>query len=339
MTARWPTCWQRTSLAAALLVLLTAVQPASSVHASPSEVTDADALEITVLADRQVRVELIQQSDVDPSTVSGRSKDLHPLSAMVQLPVAPEPQPGRGYPLLVLLHGSGGTSTTWSERANLLQDERLRDVVVLSLDGGHYGMYTNWMERGRARWSDLHEAMITAVIDTFGVSDDRSDRAIVGVSMGGQGALRYASRWPTLFGTVGALSPALPDMRSPEVVVSYPLQVSAKAGTWISYRDTWGPVLGPEARAANPMDLISGLRDTKVHLTSGDGTRCAGEEWPAPEAAVTEAAISLQTRHYARALRNEGVDVTTTYHCGGHGDWGWWRRGFDETLARWQPPA
>ncbi|WP_312856166.1 alpha/beta hydrolase [Nocardioides pelophilus] len=312
------------------LVLIT-----SFLAAAPADARSSDLL-FTSMGPRQVRVELANQTYVDPSSVSGRTKDPVPHSGVVQLPVDFHPQPAGRYRLLVLLHGSGGSSTTWTERGDLLHDARLQDVVVLSLDGGHYGMYTNWVRLGGARWLDLHRALINAVIERFSISTDRSARAIVGVSMGGQGALRYAGQWPETFGTVGALSPALPDMRSPEAVAAYPLQVSAKAGTLVRYRDTWGPVFGPRARRANPMDNLARLVGTTVHVTAGDGSACPdGAGVPEPDSAVTEMGIARQTRRYARALSANGVAVTTAEHCGAHGDWRWWLIGLDETLALW----
>lgn len=308
---------------------------------APAGIADTEGLELSPTAvPRQYQVRLSGQAYVDPTSVSGRTKQAAPLAGVLQLPVDYDEDRPEPYPLLVLLHGAGGTSSTWFTQGDLVDDTRLDGVVVLSLDGGSYGMYTDWRRLGAARWLDLHQAMVDAVVQELHISADRSDHAVVGVSMGGQGALRYAGAWPGFFGTVGALSPALPDMRAPEVVAAYPVQASLKAGTPVRYADTWGPVWSRRAKAANPMDNVSDLVGTAVHLTAGSGLPCPHDlAVPDPTSAATEAGIAQQTRRYARALTAAGVSVTTVFHCGAHGDWRWWLRGFDEVLAAWPPTS
>lgn len=332
--------WATTCAAVVLAACCLVVAPTTSGASSPSSAS-SPVLEVTPTAvDRQLQVRLVGQTLVDPTTVSGRTKQPVPLSGILQLPIGYEEGQVHSPPLLVLLHGAGGTSTTWFAQGALAADRRLDDVVVLSLDGGSYGMYTDWRRLGAARWLALHRAIIDAVVQRFDVSADRADHAIVGVSMGGQGALRYAGARPDFFGTVGALSPALPDMRAPEAVASYPIQTSLKAGTPVRYSDTWGGVWSSRAREANPMDNVSDLASTAVHLTSGTGLPCPRHPLASdPSSSATEAGIARQTRAYARALASARVPVTTTFHCGGHGDWRWWLKGFDEVLALWAPTS
>ena len=70
--------------------------------------------------------------------------------------------------------------------------------------------YTNAVKPPQDRYEDyiVHD-LISDVESRFPVSTGRSNRAIVGVSMGGFGAVKLALRHPDLFAFVGGLSSAV----------------------------------------------------------------------------------------------------------------------------------
>src|SRR3546814_14878325 len=94
--------------------------------------------------------------------------------------------------------------------------ESLPLIVVIpdgtfDADGG--GFYTNWVDqttsRGVANWETFHTQELVGWIDeNFRTIDDRSGRAIVGLSQGGFGSLSYAARNPGLYGAVALFSGA-----------------------------------------------------------------------------------------------------------------------------------
>ena len=63
----------------------------------------------------------------------------------------------------------------------------------------------------------------------YRIQADRQDRGITGISMGGYGALRFAFRYPQLFGSVSAHSAALV-AKLPAVQASSPQADSARPG-------------------------------------------------------------------------------------------------------------
>jgi S-formylglutathione hydrolase FrmB len=86
-------------------------------------------------------------------------------------------------------------------------------------DSGWVGWYTNWKgatQGGFApNWETFHVDQLVPWIDAnFNTTGRRSGRAVAGVSMGGIGALMYATRHPFTFSAVGSFS-GVPDLRLP----------------------------------------------------------------------------------------------------------------------------
>lgn len=164
----------------------------------------------------------------------------------------------------------------------------------------------------------------------FRIREGRRWHAIAGISMGGQGALRFASLLPGYFGSVAGLSPAFPDVQAPEAVFGIP------AVTGFAYEDIFGPPDGAYATGMSAFALAPNMEHSRVYLLSGDGTNCPGD----PQTAtydldvITEKAIRHQQAPYAAELRLAGADVTTREPCGVH-TFGVWTRAFADLRATW----
>jgi S-formylglutathione hydrolase len=79
--------------------------------------------------------------------------------------------------------------------------------IFVAANGGRTSMYVNRQDQ---RWEDLITVDLLAFLaKNYRVSDQREQRAILGVSMGGMAALRIAFTKPELFGAVGAHSSAV----------------------------------------------------------------------------------------------------------------------------------
>ncbi|HEV3000117.1 MAG TPA: alpha/beta hydrolase-fold protein [Solirubrobacteraceae bacterium] len=126
--------------------------------------------------------------------------------------VVPE-DAGSKPPLLVLLHGRGGSPEDMAsdELVDALADAGDRAPIVLLPDGGESSY---WHDRRDGAWPRmvLREA-IPAAVKRFGADGRRV--AIGGISMGGFGALDIAASGARRFCAVGAHSPAIfPDAAS-----------------------------------------------------------------------------------------------------------------------------
>jgi S-formylglutathione hydrolase FrmB len=123
--------------------------------------------------------------------------------------IEPPQLPPRGRrPLLVFLHGRGGSDETSIENESVFEGlARLGAAapVVAFPDGGDHGY---WHDRSEARWGAwVMREVIPTVSRKFGIDPRRI--AIGGISMGGFGAYDIALKNPGRFCAVGGHSPAL----------------------------------------------------------------------------------------------------------------------------------
>lgn len=133
------------------------------------------------------------------------------------LPHGYKPKGKTQYPVLYLLHGSGGTETSWDKFWPILDamidEKRIPPVIAVApVTGNSY-----WVD------SDKFGAVESAVIDdliplidtNLNTIASREGRGLVGFSMGGYGALRYSLVYSELFGGATLLSPAIQDAEAP----------------------------------------------------------------------------------------------------------------------------
>ncbi len=124
------------------------------------------------------------------------------------------PRGGRSYPVLYYLHGLGDNerSLVNSGGFQLIQDLReqgkIGDFLIVTPEGGRT-FYINSRDR-RTPFSDFFlNEFIPYIEHHYRIRAQRSTRGIMGISMGGYGALRFAFAFPRLFGSVSGQSAAL----------------------------------------------------------------------------------------------------------------------------------
>lgn len=118
------------------------------------------------------------------------------------------------YPILYYLHGLGDSEQSlvntggWNLVQDLREQHKIGDFLIVTPEGGRT-FYINSQD-GRTRYSDffLHEFM-PYIEKRYRVRPGRFSRGIMGISMGGYGALRFAFAFPQLFASVSAQSAAL----------------------------------------------------------------------------------------------------------------------------------
>jgi S-formylglutathione hydrolase FrmB len=120
----------------------------------------------------------------------------------------------RRYPVLYFLHGLGDNEQGlfkgggWDLIQDLRQKGQVPDFLVVAPEGRRT-FYINSAD-GRVRYSDFFIREFIPYIEShYSIRRERSARAISGFSMGGYGALRFASAHPELFSSVSAQSAAL----------------------------------------------------------------------------------------------------------------------------------
>jgi enterochelin esterase family protein len=120
-----------------------------------------------------------------------------------------------GYPVLVLLHGSGNSETNWEAigRANfildnLLAEERAKPMLLVMPFGHAVPFGGPGQDKNNALFEqDLLNDIMPAVEARYHVASGGKNRAIAGLSMGGMQALAMGLRHPDRFSWIGVFSP------------------------------------------------------------------------------------------------------------------------------------
>ena len=111
------------------------------------------------------------------------------------------------YPVLYLLHGHSGDYLDWSTRTGISRYVRDLPVIVIMPDGKN-SWYVNSVTNSSDRYEDyLINDLPKYVQSRFPV--DTTRQGIAGLSMGGDGALVLAMRYPGRFRFAGSLSGAI----------------------------------------------------------------------------------------------------------------------------------
>ncbi|CAF1182495.1 unnamed protein product [Adineta steineri] len=119
----------------------------------------------------------------------------------------------RRYPVLYLFHGSAGNAADWTTGGKAQQILGQSPLITVMPDGGSFGWYTNWLNPGNSapqNWRTFHMEQLLPWIDqNLRTVTEKKGRAIMGLSMGGFGAIRYAELYPDRFAFAGSFSGAL----------------------------------------------------------------------------------------------------------------------------------
>ena len=118
------------------------------------------------------------------------------------------------YPILYFLHGLGSNAQLLVDQGgmdlvnDLWAQNKIGEFLIVTPDGGR-SFYINSRD-GKVRYEDFFIREFIPYIEShYRIRAERQYRGISGVSMGGYGSLRFALRYPQLFGSVSAHSAAL----------------------------------------------------------------------------------------------------------------------------------
>ena len=263
------------------------------------------------------------------------------LRVNVYLPDGYRASGKRRYPVLYLLHGQGDAYDSWANPANgdLLNTAAGFPGLIVMPEGDR-GFYANWWNgglRAAPAWERYHlDELIPLVERRLKIKRGRRWHAIAGLSMGGEGAMFYASQRPDYFGSAAAFSGPLSIQRA-----TY--QSAFEAGTGQDREALFGD---PEAQefywaGHNPRRLAENLRHTRLYVSAGNGVPNPADpnEVDNTFGQVAEAELGEQAAEFQAAARDAGADVTYAPHQGIH-DWPYWRTDLANAI-RWgffEPP-
>lgn len=198
-----------------------------------------------------------------------------------------------------------GTCNTAGQAITLLNPTASsnREVILVSLEGGRFGFYNDWARGniistndngtpnntaddthvfGQLRYEQFHvDQVIPWVEANFRAAPYREKRALVGLSMGGYGAIKYAAKNPDKFVSVASFSGAL-NNQDHDAAFNFPWSqgigqadlLKAMSVLVTGYDDSMYGTANDAAvawSANNPVKLAENLRGMHVYLTAGAG--------------------------------------------------------------------
>jgi len=106
--------------------------------------------------------------------------------------------------LILLLHGYTGDGDIWVDR-----EQAASLNIAVAAPSGDNSFWLDAEATGRKYGSFIGVELIDYIRDTFGIAMTPDKTGVMGLSMGGFGALHTAFAYPDTFGTCAALSSAL----------------------------------------------------------------------------------------------------------------------------------
>ncbi|MGH2950557.1 MAG: alpha/beta hydrolase [Solirubrobacterales bacterium] len=271
---------------------------------------------------------------VDPAAAPGGSYNEPPgvedrtnaLRVNVYLPAGYRER-GPRHPVLFLLHGQGDAYDSWvnPENGDLLETAAGFPGVIVMPEGDR-GFYANWWNggrRGAPAWERYHlDELIPLVERRLRIRRARRWHAIAGLSMGGEGAMFYASQRPGYFGSAASFSGSLSIQRP-----SY--EAAFELGSGQDREALFGDPDEQEFYWAghNPRELVENLRHTRLYVAAGNGVPDPADPDQLDNlfGALAEAELGQQAGEFAEAARLAGAPVRYAPRQGIH-DWPYWRR-------------
>ena len=164
-------------------------------------------------------------------------------------------KPGEKFPVIYLLHGGGENFRSWTNDSDVAQ--YAGQGIIFVMPEGNSSYYVNSARNPQDRYEDyIVKDLVADVERRFPAATTRQGRAVVGVSMGGFGAIVLALKHPDLFVFAGALSPALD-------VPSRPFSIK-RISQWRHHRSIFGDWNGQHQRENDPYFLARAADPAKV---------------------------------------------------------------------------
>lgn len=207
---------------------------------------------------------------------------------------------------LYLLHGFSGNTVDWVA-GGMAKEMSVKYNLAIVMPSGDNSFYLDRKGTGGLYSQFIGEELVSYVARTFGLSTDKEDVYIGGLSMGGFGAIYNALKYPQTFGKAFGLSPAM---------IIHMIR-GMKPGTkdaiadYDYYTNIFGDLNSIHKSKNNPEMLIKQLK-LKQHDIPSLYMACGTEDF-----------LLDAVRAFDVFLKDEQIDVTYQESDGTH-DWKFW---------------
>ncbi|MEV0247336.1 alpha/beta hydrolase family protein [Nocardia sp. NPDC050712] len=305
--SRWPGAVLGVCLALACAATPVVAQP-------PSFATAPDA---AIIAEQWVTTRTVRIT-VSTNAFTG------PVAVEVTLPVEYRSADSRRWPVTYYLAGANHDQTAFRAAYNGEAVTAAYPSIVVA-PRGDVGFWSDWFNDGAdgpPKYETFVIDQLIPLIDkNFRTLPERGQRAVMGESMGGYGALMLSARHPDEFVAAASLSGVL-DTNSPatwEPISQVPLVRGARPDA------VYGPRATQEIRwrGHNPVDLAGNLGATDLQLFTGNGVfdPAHGETpaeaalgCPVEAAIVQQPSLSMHRELLARGIPHRWVELPWGCH-------------------------
>lgn len=306
------------SLLACSMLLITVLFGAETADARAGETSRPDEAGAQITAVREIDTRTRDLTVSSPAMGSS-------IPVRVILPKSWNRDRRATFPVLYMLHGGDDDYTSWTRETDVEALAEKSDVLVVMPDGGRAGYYSDW-QVGTPRWETFHTVELVRLMERKYRAN--SSRAIMGLSMGGFGALNYAARHQGMFRYVASLSSYV-DLNDPAARLTLALG-SDREGTDI--KQVWGdPDKNADIwQAHNPSAMPAAFRGMTVHLSAGNGMAGPLDKDHTLDVvlvgALAESLLPQSMKRFDASLRASGVRTTTHFYRPGTHSWPYWNR-------------
>jgi len=207
---------------------------------------------------------------------------------IIATPTDFDPNRTAGYPFIIMLHGWSGDETQWQDDADLQFLSDKYTVLLVLPDGGYDGWWVDTdLQPGRNYSTHIRQELKTWIINQFNGSADFSQQGILGLSMGGYGAILQALNHPQEYAAAASLSGIMDISHHTDNWC-----LSTALGTYSAGSRTWA--------THNPIELLKpqGLGESPALLLI-----CGRDDFAFPE--NQDMAFKLKTLGYSIDFRAE----------------------------------
>ena len=274
----------------------------------------------------------VQTGAVSPDAPGGRN------SLVVVTPEGYDS--AKKYPVVYMLPGSGATDAPalqWYEAGQAEQVTGGLPVITVIVSGGKQGWYTDWATQDKLtqNWETFHLEQVVPWVDShLSTAADREHRVVLGNSMGGYGAVRYAEDRPDLFGEAVSLSGLL-DVSSQEARENFAAASAEATGRSDAVFGNGDTTTDDQWRAHDPVSQAGQLKDVHVQLFAGRGNGENGDIEPA----LRDTTAALAHELDSRGLEYQYTEYGTVGDCDGGHVFQCWRPTASLALDRWAQRA